>query len=279
MAQRRGVDVISAIGLVDYGQKPDFRVGNWVSYHMLGASQRGLEDDYILTVVVGGEERFWGDDGFWLESWTEHARKPPRAVASLMSYAIFQDSLPQVRLQSYVRKLVEDLDEHGNPIQTVFRRAPQTLKSRTSLGAAGNWDSDTLGRDTVHTSRGTYDCLKVRIRTAKQTTADSGDSTFSTVIEEIRTVFMTNDVPITHIARTDMELTATREAWLAGRSQDKVATIIERSTGSARLVDFGQGREGRLTPAACRRSLAEQYPPRAGAARAARRTTGSGTPR
>jgi hypothetical protein len=273
-AQRKTVDVINAIGLVDYGQKPHLKVGQWVRYHTVGASEKGMSDDYTVTALISGEERFWGDDGFWMESWTEHASRPPRAIATLVSYAIFQDSLPVLRLQTYIRKTVQEVDDAGNPKQTIARRPPGTLKSRTPFTEGMTWDVDTVGRDTVHTPRGTFDCVQVRIRSANGQTLDVGDSTFFNVIEEVRTVHMTNQIPITHIAREDIVTTVTREAWKVGRSQEKTLRVLERSRGSARLIDFGDSLEPRITPFQFRSSLAEQFPPRAAAPAPKPRSTG-----
>lgn len=266
LAQKKTVDIVNAIGLVDYGHPPDFRVGTWARYHTVGASERGMKNDYTMTVLVGGEERFWGDDGFWLETQTEQVGKSPQAIATLMSYSIFQDSLPLLRMQAYMRKSTQGLDEDGNPIVTVVRRPPATLKSRTPFEAGQTWEVDTLGADTVHAAGRVFDVVKVRIRNASGQTVDTPDSTYNNVIEEIRTVYLSPQVPLTHIVREDIQTTISREAWRAGRSQDKVVRILDVSRGSARLLAFGEGLEAKVVPERFRRSLAAQFPPRASAA-------------
>jgi hypothetical protein len=258
-AQRKNVDVVNAIGLVDYGQPPDFEVGDWVRYHTTGASERGMVSDYVATAVITGEERFWGDDGFWIETWTEHAGRSPHAIASLLSYEAFGDSLIMLRLQTYMRKQVQEIDEQGVPQQIIMRRPASTLRTRTPFAEGVTWTTDTLGRDTVHTARGVFDCVRVRFGSSSGQLMDLGDSTIRNVVAEVRTVYMTDAVPITHIAREDVETTMTREAWRAGESEKRNARIVEQSRGSARIVDFGRGGlEPRLTPFQFRRALAEQ---------------------
>src|SRR5262249_10125138 len=62
---------IDGIGLIDYSSPPDFRVGTWAKYHIVGHSQMGLEDDYFVTVIIAGEEEFWGERCFWVETHTD----------------------------------------------------------------------------------------------------------------------------------------------------------------------------------------------------------------
>src|SRR5262249_29444747 len=78
--------VINGIGLVDYAHKPTFKVGDWVRYRMLSHSELGESDDYTLTLLIAGEEDFWGDPGFWLETWAELSTGQPSIRAALMSY-------------------------------------------------------------------------------------------------------------------------------------------------------------------------------------------------
>jgi hypothetical protein len=65
------VKQVNGIGLVDYRRKPDFKVGDWVRYHITGTNMTGDKDDYLVTVLIAGEESFWGEDGFWVETWTD----------------------------------------------------------------------------------------------------------------------------------------------------------------------------------------------------------------
>ena len=58
-AQGSSVEVVNGIGLIDYASHPRLKVGLWVRYHMTGRSVMGAEDDYVVTVLIAGEEDFW----------------------------------------------------------------------------------------------------------------------------------------------------------------------------------------------------------------------------
>ena len=62
--------LIDAAGMLDYLRPPNFQIGTWVKYHVTSKSLRGYEDDYMVTVLAAGEEVFWGEPCFWLETWT-----------------------------------------------------------------------------------------------------------------------------------------------------------------------------------------------------------------
>src|SRR6185503_14584416 len=97
------VKLIDGVGLIDYSNRPNFKVGTWAKYHMKGNSEAGLSDDYFSTILIAGE------DCFWVETLTEDARGP-RAVATLVSYAIFDDPNPTLNLQFFLRKFLDGLD-------------------------------------------------------------------------------------------------------------------------------------------------------------------------
>jgi hypothetical protein len=77
------ITVMNGIGLVDYRHKPDFKIGDWVRYHMKSHSELGASDDYELTLLVAGEEDFWGDPGSGSRpGWRCRACPPRRAPRS-----------------------------------------------------------------------------------------------------------------------------------------------------------------------------------------------------
>jgi len=80
-----------------------------------GSAMLGMDDQYTVTVLIAGEEEWWGEKCFWLETWTDHGGKFPDRTASLISYAIFDDSLADERLQMYRRKLISGVEEGGKP--------------------------------------------------------------------------------------------------------------------------------------------------------------------
>jgi hypothetical protein len=265
------VKPVNGIGLIDYSRKPDFKVGDWVRYHMTGA-----KDDYMVTVLIAGEEDFWGDEAFWVETWTEPKDAPPMGTATLMSYAIFRDSLPLPRMQLYQRKSVNEADEHGNPIQVVMRRSSGSLKVRTPFDDQVAVDFDTLGQDTVSVPRGTYSCLKVEIRQGKSTTRDFTDSTEYIEVWDKRRGYYNREIPITSLAREEIESSYQQRKWRVGRSEEAPPLrYLDRSLGEARLVDFGRNLKSRVLPEYMMKPLprkaaggaAPKPPPKAGAAK------------
>lgn len=270
------VKPVNGIGLIDYSRKPDFKVGDWVKYHITGGNMTGDKDDYMVTVLIAGEEDFWGDDAFWVETWTEPKNAPPMGTATLMSYAIFQDSLPLPRMQLYQRKSINEADENGTPIQVVMRRSSGSLKVRTPFDDQVAVDFDTLGQDTVSVPRGTFNCLKVEIRQGKSTTRDFTDSTEYIEVWDKRRGYYNHQIPITSLAREEIESSYQQRKWRVGRSEEAPPLrYIDRSLGEARLVDFGRNLKSRVLPESMMKSLprkaaggaAPKPAPKAGAAK------------
>lgn len=250
---------LNGIGLIDYTRKPTFKVGDWVKYRMSGKSELGMTDNYDVTVLIAGEEDFWGDPGFWLETWTDAPGLAPATEASLMSYEIFGDTSAVERLQMYMRKAVTMLNEDGSARFDINKPAASILKTRREVKNPVRWTRDTLGVDTVQTPKGVYKTLKVLLKQGTGATQTVGDSSVYTELRENRTSWYTDEVPITHIAREDIENIAARKSWLVGRSAEATAlTTRDRGLGSARLLDYGHGLAARLLPEYLRHSIAEQ---------------------
>jgi hypothetical protein len=260
------LDRINGIGLIDFGVKPTFKVGDWARYHMSAKSDLGVVDDYNVTVLIGGEEQWWGEDCFWIETVTQSPGGGTQAVASLMSYEVFNDSLALPHMQLYVRKLITGLDADGEPVQVVYKRPASTLRTRETPTSQFKVQVDTLGRESVTVPKGAYDCVKLQFLQGRGATGARGDSTEYTELREVRTTYMSLKVPITHIVREDIEQSFTRKAWKVGYSKDATATVtMDRTVGSAQLVDTGSNMASQTVPERLRKSIAEQ---RAEAARA-----------
>lgn len=261
LAQNRAqvVTSVDGIGMVDYSGKPTFKVGDWVKYRMTGSSDMGMTDDYVITLLIAGEEEFWGERCFWVETWTDATGRAPRATATLMSYAIFGDSLAIQRMQLYRRKAIQGIDENGKPKQDIIRAAASTLKSRTLFKRPMQWDVDTLSADTVITPKGEFLARRVSIRQGTGATTSVRDSSIYTEARENRMSYMSDDVPITHIVKEDVESLIARRTWEIGRSSASTdLNIRDRGLGTARLIDFGSGLESRLVPEPLRRPLPKQ---------------------
>jgi hypothetical protein len=251
--------VMNGIGLVDYRHKPDFKIGDWVRYQLKSHSELGAKDDYELTVLIAGEEDFWGDPGFWIETWVDMPGAPPQTSAALVSYDIFGDSVATQRLLLYTRKLISMVNDDGSPKIDVNKPAASTVRARREVMNPASFDLDTLGTDTVQTTKGVFKALKVLMKQGKGATQSVGDSSIYTEVRENRTSFYVLDVPITHLVREDIESINARKSWPIGRSGDALPlTIRDRGLGSARMVDFGHNGTPRLVPERLRHTIAEQ---------------------
>ena len=261
---RAAQPMVNAIGLIDYSRKPTFKPGDWVKYRVSGASSKGDLTDYIVTVIIGGEERFWGEDCFWIETHTQPTGSEARSgVATLMSYDIFSDSLAIPRMKFYMRKTVTEVSEEGVPIQQLLKQPPLSLKNRKRPSEHIAWDIDTLGVDTVVVPTGTYQATKVRMEEGVGATADRGDSTIRTEVRDIRHIYYAPTVPITRVVREHIENNMKRKAWPIGRSGDTSdLLLLSRAEGDARLLEFGHGGiEAELVPKQFRKTIKEQLKP------------------
>jgi hypothetical protein len=151
---------VDAIGMLNYHHHGRLRVGDWVRYHVHGKSERGMTTDYTMTMVVGGEELWWGEPCFWIETQLSYFGQEPSFAASLLSYAVFEDSLPAVRFTRYIRKYIDELDASGKPAQQLFRRAPYELTQRGWEEYQGPVKRDTAGVEKVVVPKGTFDALR-----------------------------------------------------------------------------------------------------------------------
>jgi hypothetical protein len=251
--------IMNGIGLIDYRHKPDFKIGDWVRYQMKSHSELGASDDYELTVMIAGEEDFWGDPGFWVETWVDMPGVPPQTRASLVSYEIFSDTVATQRLLLYTRKMINMLNEDGTPKMDINKPSASTLKARREVQNPVRFSLDTLGTDTVVTPKGTFKPLKVLMKQGTGATQMVGDSSLYTEVRENRTSWYTLEVPITHLAREDIESINAHKSWLTGRSGDALPLAIrDRGLGTARLIDFGRGATARLVPEQLRHTIAQQ---------------------
>ena len=268
--------LVDAFGSVDYAHgRSVIQVGSWVKFRLSGTGASGVANEYTSTLLIAGEEEFWGEDCFWVETHTRMSGGQLVPAATLVSFAIFDDSLAIPSATIYQRKRITEADENGRPLQQLMLRAEGVVKSREPLGPGFTWRVDTLGTDTVRTAKGDFVCLVVRREQGVGQTAQSTDSTQYTEIRKRSTTYISLDVPVTRAAREVFETETTRRTWLTGRSRDAgPLRIIERVSSTAELLDFGtSGVEAMAVPEHLRRPLAEQRAakakparPRAGAA-------------
>lgn len=275
----KGVDVINGIGLIDYSHRPDFEVGWYAKYRVTGHSEMGESDDYQVTVLIAAEERFWGEDCFWVETVLEPRGRPARRVASLMSYDIFTDSLPIPRMQYYMRKTIEGISAEGAPVEAVMRRPASTLKKRTPVLSEVDWRVDTLGVDSVLTPAGAFVCRQIRYNEGKAASVDQRDSTVRTEVRETRVAYYSSDVPVTGLARERIENLIQRRTWAIGRSAEvSKLNTMDRAVGEARLIEVGRGMKSQMLPEGRQKSL-KQWDAEIAATRARAKPGGAPTRR
>ena len=193
--------VIDASGMMDYMRPPDFKVGTWVKYHVKSTSLQGYEDDYTVTVLAAGEEVFWGEPCFWVETWVERKDRPPRFAASLISFAAFGDTMATRHPIWFTRKTIEGYDENNLPDEAIVRRQANEMKLRAINYEQEHRDTwiyrDTLGTDTTTAPAGTFKGLKIKVLRPWAETTDRGDSTIYYERRETRTYYYSDRVPLT----------------------------------------------------------------------------------
>lgn len=249
-AQGKAATRVNAIGLIDYAVPPKFKPGDWVRYRISGESELGMRDDYEMTVLIAGEELFWGDSCFWVETWIDPKGGAPLTIAACMSYGIFKDPEPLLHMQMFQRKQVNEINEDGSVKELVMEPGTSVLKSRSLFKKPLMWAIDTLAADTVNTPSGNFNARKVSFKQGTGTTRTTGDSTRYDEARENRMVWVSLDVPITHVARESVENIIARRTWMIGRSGEGTPLLLrERGLGSARLIGSGSGLAPRLLPA------------------------------
>ena len=258
--------LLDAIGSVDYTQgRSVIQVGSWASYRMTTSDDKRVIDDCTATVMIAGEEEWWGEDCFWVETLTQRGEGSVTPAATLMSFSIFEDSLPLRNVLLYQRKRIGDVDESGRPIQQTMRRGPNAIKARPQPNKELTVRTDTLGTDTLKTVQGDLVCLKVRTVKGFSATSQSADSSRYDETREVRVTDRSPRIPVTGNAHEEVETTTSRRVWATGHSSESSPLeLISRTKVVLELVGYGtSGRESNLVPVEFRRSLAEQRAPAA----------------
>lgn len=259
---QQAAGVVDAVGMIDYTRGPRFKVGDWVRYRTKGESLQGYRTDYTVTVLIAGEELWWGEKCFWAETQTVYSGQAPRVAASLISYAIFEDSLPSQRFLRYMRKYLDGLDEAGMPIQQAFRRADPEIKSH-AFTEEPMPRFDTLGVEPVEVPKGVFEALKGKRVQRQAVTQQQGDSTVYFEKVETHTSWLSDQVPITRLVKLEQDNIQRRRVWMIGESAKAPLQVAEHSTGETVLIDFGSGMKSSSIPERLQRPLSEQHPARA----------------
>ena len=230
---------MNGVGILDYTLKPTFKVGDYVRYVVTNYDENGdPTDHYNMTLLISGQEVWWGERCFFVETWVDDAKKQRSGAATLMSYAIYDDSLAQQHLQSYMRKTVLGYDEEKAQLTEVLvAPKPASLTARSTLSQPHIVKRDTLGADTVQTPMGLLHTRKILQHQSWGNSGGIGDSTVYKELHEERTLWTCDDVPMTRLARDETVNSETRRAWLIGRSRDVPSsqpiaktTVVARSS-------------------------------------------------
>jgi hypothetical protein len=252
------VRIINGIGLVDYYKKPTFKPGDWVRYHMVGSSALGSKDDYIITLTIAGEEEFWGEDCFWVETISLKDGVEVASVASLMSYSVFKDPEAVTKMKNYVRKQINSMTESGEPVQEIVRRPSSGMRTRESLQSKLEYYIDSLGTAEVEIPKGKFTCDKILFKQAAGASLDFADSSRYEEVRENRTIFRTTQIPISSIALEEIENIVSRKTWVRGKSTDAPEVFRDRALGRAIAIEWGTGRKSLIVDEALQKPLSEQ---------------------
>jgi hypothetical protein len=185
------------------------------------------------------------------------------AMASLMPYGMFGDSMASKHVTWFLRKSIQGLQSDGTVQQVIHRRDDNQLYTRGSTKRDEPIETvrDTLGRASTNVPAGTFDgCLKTRQVMRLIESATKADSSIYYERNEERIRFLTDDVPITSLAREDVDDHQLGRSWKLGESS-KAGPLktLERATGAFVLVGMGKGDvTPELVPERFRKTIREQ---------------------
>jgi hypothetical protein len=248
---------VDAVGMLDF-KKGRFKVGDWVRYRTVGNSAQGYRTDYTVTVLIAGEELWWGEECFWVETHTAYSGGKPEITASLISFSVFEDSLPSRRFARYLRKYLDGVDAEGKWVQTPFQRAGAEITNRAWEEYEPVRKVDTLGVEPVTVPKGTFQGLKVWQFYKEYTNRVAGDSTVYFELTEDHTTWWSKDVPLTSFVKQTQENTQRRRTWLLGNPENVPLNVVELATGGTELLDFGGGMKALAIAERFQRPLGEQ---------------------
>jgi hypothetical protein len=274
---------MSSVGILDYTLPPTFKVGDYVRYLVTTMDEKGTVDDrYYLTVMIAGQEVFWGERCFWVETWTDEDTARVRSVElALMSYDIFKDPKASENLLDYQRKIADEFDEKtGQLIETLVSPNTVSLTTRRSKAEVPSLQVDTLGIDTTQTPLGTFRSPVIVARSAWGKAGGSGDSTVYKERRDDHTTWNAPEIPLTGNVRDEMWMRETRRTWMVGHSKESTPEVLVGARHVvARLVGYGHGLKSRLLPPSRAHGFDDAPPARRSAAAVRPRPAAGGAAR
>ena len=248
---------VDAIGMLNFRHRPTFKPGDWVRYRTRGDSEQGYKTDYSVIALIAGEELWWGEACFWIETTTSFGGGRNATTASLVSYAVFDDSLASKHFLYYMRKYINGFDDSGKPIQELFQRSAAELISRPQEDQVHH-KIDTLGVETVEVPKGKFRALRIKDVLREGITRHEGDSTLYYERNEEQNFWYSDSIPITGLVRIDHDNTQRGRSWVAGESKNAELKTLEHAKGSTVVEDYGTGMKSQLPDARFQRPLREQ---------------------
>jgi hypothetical protein len=234
----------SAVGLVDFSGKPNFKNGDWVRYRFTAENAEGHESVAYQELRIVGEEEYRGEKCFWLETGSGRDTTALFRTLMLVSYDAFEDPNADVRYKRYMRMFMMGpaMAGEGGPeileVEHPREDAPPTAAELAQL--RGNVDS--LGKVTVDTERGPILANAFYTYRKLGATDPKPDSTVQMITETKRTVSKSRKVPITSQARFEQMETIYRKAWATGTVSANAPENVHSWTKiDSKVVAWGTG--------------------------------------
>jgi hypothetical protein len=233
------VDVPTSTKLL-YLPEKNFRVGDWVLYEVQAENVTGEASFDYQRVQVVSEERYRGDDCFWLETGWGPYLDALAYTTVLISETIFQDSLAEVRTDVHVRRIHVSTTADGRAVMAEGRLATQ--RSPMSDLQRLMPRRTAIGRDTVNVGERTFDCVIQEEIQEYSETQDLPDSTVRFFNRVTRRRWIDPKIPITALAREYERKEFYRHAWPLGRLSSEFPMLLTNGYEiQVQLADLGTG--------------------------------------
>jgi hypothetical protein len=218
-----------------------------VHYRTVSSSWLGYQSDYEVWLLIAGEEEFWGQKGFWLETWTRDHGEDTLYTASLLAHRAVGDSAALRQPAWFTLKTVRGVDAEGHPTVDIPIRDRSELRvaaadrGHRAAEEQGTRDRgfDSLAVDTCSLPAGHFRGPGVREVNRVTQEVMRGDSTIHYERVETRIRKLDARIPITRMAREDIRDIQTDDVWPTGESAKSTRRVLEDARGLTWLVDYG----------------------------------------
>ena len=243
VAMTQGVP--NSIGLLYFPEK-NFKAGDWALYTIRASDIDGNEDMAYQHILIGEELEYRGESCFWLETGWGPARDSLGYTCVLVSGAIFEDEMPEVRHTIYMRKMHTGSDDQGNPLATDVNIANPGRKLRDLSYLRPTVVE--IGTDTLEIAGRTFVCKVVEETSEVAKLQDLPDSTARFLTRTFRRRWVTPEVPITGLVKENERKEFYRHVWPLGElSSDFPNVMYKLYEIENELVDLGSGAEPKIS--------------------------------